>query len=320
MKNRSSLTIFITILSAIGSLALLPEVKGAPEVTPPPDGCYPGFTTAEGCLALQSLTSGEGNTGLGWRSLFSVGTGNFNTGVGVGTLLSNNGDNNTAVGAAALLLNATGASNTAVGAAALENDTGGPFNTAGGLQALQNATANANAAVGDRALQNVTTGFFNTAIGAAAGFDQTTGNNNIYIGQGSFGVAGENNTCYIQGIANSSIPTANAALVFVNLTSGKLATVLTDANGNRLTVPISQSQLQPAPLGQPNAVPERYFDDGRQAMLNLKVEKLQVTVAQQHKQIQTLTAQLKEQAAQIQKVSAQLEVNKPAPRVVTNKP
>ena len=121
MKNRSSLTIFITILSVIGSFALLAEVKGAPEVTPPPDGCYPGFTTAEGCMALQSLTTGEGNTGLGWRSLFSVGTGSFNTGVGVGALLFNNGDNNTAVGAAALLLNATGASNTAIGAAALEN-------------------------------------------------------------------------------------------------------------------------------------------------------------------------------------------------------
>ena len=66
-------------------------------------------------------------------------------------------------------------------------------------------------------------------------------------------------------------------------------------------------------------------------MLNDKVEKLQATVAQQQKQIETLTArlreqavqfttQLKEQAAQIQKVSAQLEVSKPAPQVVVNKP
>jgi septal ring factor EnvC (AmiA/AmiB activator) len=58
---------------------------------------------------------------------------------------------------------------------------------------------------------------------------------------------------------------------------------------------------------------------------------LKSTVAQQHKQIETLTAQLKEQAetftaelkeqaAQIQKVSAQLEVSKPAPQVVVNKP
>ena len=66
-------------------------------------------------------------------------------------------------------------------------------------------------------------------------------------------------------------------------------------------------------------------------MLNDKVEKLQATVAQQQKQIETLTArlreqavqftaQLKEQAAQIQKVSVELEVSKPAPQVVVNKP
>jgi len=33
-----------------------------------------------------------------------------------------------------------------------------------------------------------------------------------------------------------------------------------------------------------------------------------------------LAAMVKEQAVQIQKVSAQLEVNKPAPQVVANKP
>jgi uncharacterized coiled-coil protein SlyX len=53
-------------------------------------------------------------------------------------------------------------------------------------------------------------------------------------------------------------------------------------------------------------------------MLNDKVEKLQGTVAQQQKQIETLTAQLKEQAAQIQKVSAQLELNRLAPQTVLN--
>ena len=47
-------------------------------------------------------------------------------------------------------------------------------------------------------------------------------------------------------------------------------------------------------------------------MLNGKVEKLEATVAQQQKQIETLTTQLNEQAAQIQKVSAQLEMSKAA--------
>ena len=51
-----------------------------------PDGCYPNFTTAEGCDALRLLTTGAGNTGLGWRSLVSNSTGNFNTGVGGGAL------------------------------------------------------------------------------------------------------------------------------------------------------------------------------------------------------------------------------------------
>ena len=51
-----------------------------------------------------------------------------------------------------------------------------------------------------------------------------------------------------------------------------------------------------------------------------KVQNLEATVTQQAKGMEVLTAQLREQAAQIQKVSAQLEVNKPAPQVVTNKP
>ena len=54
------------------------------------------------------------------------------------------------------------------------------------------------------------------------------------------------------------------------------------------------------------------------AMLNLKVENLQATVAEQKKQIDVLTVELKEQASQIQKVSAQLEMSKPAPQAVLN--
>jgi hypothetical protein len=67
-----------------------------------------------------------------------------------------------------------------------------------------------------------------------------------------------------------------------------------DANGNK--VPVSS-----------------LIGTQKQAMVNRKIEELQATVAQ-------LMAQLKEQAAQIQKVSAQLEMSKPAPQVVTNKP
>src|SRR6266516_5272305 len=103
---------FILIPIIIIWLALLPQVRA---LSPSSDGCYPGFTTAEGCNALQFLGAGAGNTGLGWYSLYLVGGGNFNTGVGAGTLVLNTGDSNTAVGAAALLLNTTGGKNTAVG-------------------------------------------------------------------------------------------------------------------------------------------------------------------------------------------------------------
>ena len=67
---------------------------------------------------------------------------------------------------------------------------------------------------------------------------------------------------------------------------------------------------------QPQAIP----DAAKQAMLDLKVQNLRATVAQQQQQIETLTTQLKENATQIQKANAQLEMNKPAAKVVVNKP
>src|SRR5262245_3552018 len=50
------------------------------------------------------------------------------------------------------------------------------------------------------------------------------------------------------------------------------------------------------------------------------IAELKSTVALQQKGMEVLTAQLKEQAAQFQKVSAELEVNRPAPHMVVNKP
>ena len=120
------------ILPVLTCFALLP---GAQAISPAPDGCYPNFTTAEGCNALNSLSTGSGNTGLGWFALASDSTGSFNTGVGAGALTLNNGDSNTAVGTVALLLNTTGSNNTAVGTDALVNNTVDD-NTATGFSAL----------------------------------------------------------------------------------------------------------------------------------------------------------------------------------------
>jgi Chaperone of endosialidase len=252
MKNHSSLPMFTMSVSLLVCFGLLPQIQA---VSPPPDGCYPGFTTAEGCDALNLLTSGIGNTALGWRSLFSDTTGNFNTGVGAAALVLNTGDSNTAVGTAALLLNTIASRNTAVGTAALlSNDTGpsntavgyqalfanvsGLENTAIGDQALLNNTGNFNVAVGGAALLgnaagnqntacgsgalNDTTGDNNTALGFQAGILATTGDGNVYIGAGMSGVFGEANHTYVRNINTTSVNGMGTDTVTVNLTTGLL--------------------------------------------------------------------------------------------------
>jgi hypothetical protein len=191
MQNRH--IIFGAIFSA---LAFLPGVQA---VNPAPDGCYPNFTTAEGCNALKSLTTGAANTGVGWYSLFSTTTGTANTGVGAGTLALNQADNNTAVGGGALFLNTTGAENSAVGANALVHNAdgsdnnafgtnalftnvSGSFNNAHGRDALLNSTGDQNNAMGDDAMFFNTTGSFNTAVGDDALDNNVDGNSNVAIG------------------------------------------------------------------------------------------------------------------------------------------
>ncbi len=183
-------------------------------VSPPPDGGYPGFNTAEGQQALNFETTGVANTGLGWRALFSVGSASFNTGVGAGALVLNHGDGvdaNTAVGVAALLLNGLnddgGSRNTGVGAAALLHTNGdatgmGSFNGAVGAFALNNnETGFSNNAMGDSALFRNIAGAANTAVGDLAlevndSSGSGTANNNTAVGASSLSLnlTGSENT------------------------------------------------------------------------------------------------------------------------------
>jgi hypothetical protein len=316
MKNRS--TVLMAILPVLASFALSP---GARAVNPAPDGCFPNFTTVEGCDALNSLTTGAGNTALGWRSLFVDTTGSFNTGVGGGALVLNNGSSNTAVGAAALLLNTTGnnntalgtdtlvfndsgSSNTATGYFALMNNTTGGSNTATGLEALTaNTSGNNNTAIGDLALMSSETTSDNVCVGREAGSGITTADNNIIIGHhsGVHSVFGEeSDRCFIDNIFGAPVSAATAAIVMVD-SDGRLGTVTAEG---------------PAKGIRPQAIP----DATKQVTLNLKVQKLQATIMQQQQQIDALTAQLKENAAQIQKANAQLEMSKPAAKLVGTKP
>jgi Chaperone of endosialidase len=204
-----SLTVAV---AALISVALLPLAQA---VVPAPDGGYPGFNTAEGQNALKNLTTGQGNTGVGWYSLFSASAANYNTAVGAGALVLNTADSNTALGAAALLLNTTGDSNTAVGTDALVDNTTGASNTANGAFALfTNSAGVANTATGAEALLSNTIGSFNTANGGGALLVNTTGNNNTAMGLSALAAntTGDGNTAVGRYALNSATGNGNTAL------------------------------------------------------------------------------------------------------------
>jgi hypothetical protein len=52
-----------TIRLFLAVLCLSAVADRTPAVSPAPGGCYPAYTTAEGCNALQSLATGLGDTG-----------------------------------------------------------------------------------------------------------------------------------------------------------------------------------------------------------------------------------------------------------------
>jgi hypothetical protein len=226
-KNLRRGLFLIPLVLALAGLAFSATARA---LNPPPDGGYFNETTAEGDGALFSLTTGFGNTALGFYALHSDTEGSFNTATGRNALRFHiTGNHNTATGGAALVFNTDGEGNTATGRAAMGNGTTGSNNTATGWQALFNNAADRNTATGAFALYSNTTGFgnaangnvallsnttgeFNTAngiealvsnttggsniaLGAFAGGDLTTGDFNIDIG--NVGVAAEANTIRI---------------------------------------------------------------------------------------------------------------------------
>jgi hypothetical protein len=348
MKNQTKM--WMTILPVLACFALLP----AQAISPAPDGCYPNFTTAEGCGALNSLTTGAANTALGWRSLFSTTDGTFNTGVGAGALVLNNGSANTAVGAVALLLNATGNFNTAVGAAALLDNTSSFDNTAIGFQALTQTTGGANTAVGRGALDQNITGNFNTAIGKDAGAS-ATGSGNVYIGHLVAGVAGENNHTYIRNIKDTSVSGGGADFVTIDLTTGLLGHATSSRRYKEDIRPMDKTseviyQLQPVTFHYKKEIdrtqspafgliaeevakadPNLIVRDSRGQPESVHYEMVNAMLLneflKEHQTVEELKATVAQQKSQIdaltaglQKVSAQLETSKPASKVVANKP
>jgi hypothetical protein len=325
--------------------------------------------TASGASALRNNTTGSNNVANGVNALHSNLTGLNNTAIGVHALFSNTfGNDNTAVGTSALVSNTRGSSNTAIGGEALVDNTTGEVNTAIGPLALRfNTTGDNNTAVGPGALHSNTTGFqntalgvsagngineghSNTAIGVGAGAFQTTGSDNVYIGAGAFGIAGENNSCYIASIFGQT--SAGGVPVVIN-SNNKLGTATSSKRFKENIKSMDKASealfaLRPVTFrykkeidlhGIPQfglvaedvekvnpdlvvrdkeAKPYTVRYDAVNAMLlneflkeHCKVEKLEAMVT-------SLVTTVKEQAAQIQKVSAQLEMAKPAAKVAKN--
>lgn len=307
LNNRMKNLMLSLIVLGLGCLAFLPHTQA---ITPSPDGCYPNYTTAEGCNALSSLTGGAGNTGLGWYALFGTSTGNFNTAVGAGALVLNNEDSNTAVGTAALLLNTAGTGNSGLGTAAMGSNDNGSNNTAVGAFALQtNTNGNNNTAVGNTALQN-STGDFNVAIGVAAGTEPAITNNNVYIGDPGF--AGDENVISIGGIAASQTPYDNTYIGGIYGASVQMNTALavyidTDGHlGTTLATGSAKLRMR-TPKGANSQVKVNEFQKQQK-----RIAELEATVAR-------LVETVKDQAEQIEKVNARLELRTPAQRVVADK-
>jgi trimeric autotransporter adhesin len=238
-KNLWRRLFLIPLVLALGGLALAPTARA---LNPPPDGGYFNETTAEGDGALFSLTTGFGNTALGFYALHSDTEGSFNTATGRNALRFHiTGNHNTATGGAALVFNTDGEGNTATGRAAMGNGTTGSGNTATGWQALFNNTGNANTANGAFALYSNTNGIFNAATGNEALFSNTTGSGNTATGWEALisNTTGDSNTANgFEALASNttgSFNVANGPDALVNNTTGGSNIALGDSAGFNLT-------------------------------------------------------------------------------------
>jgi trimeric autotransporter adhesin len=271
---------------------------------------------------------------------------NANTALGDGALSQNNsGIGNTAVGSETMLGSVSGNENTVVGfQASLLNM--GSNNTAVGSHALNNNTGSTNIAVGASAGINLTTGSENIDIG---NFGDRNDSNTIRIGS-----VGTQRHTYIAGISGVTVANGVGVIIDGRGHLGTVVSSARFKEAIRPMDKASESILSLRPVTfrykhdlDPQGIPQfglvaedvekinpdlvardeqgkpysvRY--EAVNAMLlneflkeHRKVEKLEATIAQQHKDFEAAVAELK---GQIQKVSAQLELSKPATQTVLN--
>src|SRR5436853_4537440 len=288
-----------------------------------------GTNTAVGAGALLNNSDGADNNAVGAFALFNNVSGFFNNAHGRNALLNSTGSQNNAMGDDAMFFNTTGSFNTAIGVDALDANVDGNNNVAVGDEAGTGLGASVNNCI---AINVPGAGPFATLdntcfIGSI--FDQPVSDvgtqEAVFVDQ--FNVVGISASSRRFKHDIQPMDKASEAILALKpvtfkynadkngrtqygLIAEEVATVNPD-----LVVQHKDGEISTVRYEQVNAMLLNEF-----LKEHKKVQNLEVTVAQQQKGMEVLTAQLKEQAAQIQKVSAQLEVSKPAPQVVATKP
>ena len=129
----------------------------------------------------------RGSGGLGFRALNSLTIGDYNIGIGEDAGCSiTSGCRNVAIGALSVSTTTTACDNVGVGTEALRRNTTGCNNVAIGTTSLVfNTTGTGNVAVGGRAMFSNTAGINNTAVGNGAFCANTIGSGNVAVGTGA---------------------------------------------------------------------------------------------------------------------------------------
>jgi Chaperone of endosialidase len=308
------------------------------------DNTTGSYNTANGASALFSNTEGNFNTATGDEALLFNTTGSNNTANGVTALFNNTeGYQNTAAGHDALHSNITGYLNTAIGDAALYSNTTGAGNVAlGQLAGWYATTGNGNVYIGQGM---VGVPGESSACYIASIFGQTSADGvQVYINSNNklgtltsskrfkeeikpMDKASEallalrpvtfrykkeiDRTGRSQfGLVAEEVDKVNPDLV-VHDKDGKPYTVRYDAVNAMLLNEFLKEHCRAEE--QDRKIKEQ------EATIAQQRAHFERTTAQQHKQIEALTASVKEQATQIQRVSAQIELNKPATQQVALK-
>ena len=304
------------------------------------------YNVATGYQALFSNTTGRRNVAEGNTALYSNLIGNFNVTVGDQVLYSlapptptnGNTGGNTAIGWAAMASLISGGGNTVLSNSALVNTTDGFQNTALGYVAGQNlTTGNNNVYVSNPSIDTES----NTIrIGNVVGFTDLYGFQ--HAAHTATFIAGINGTAVVGSNvvvdANGQLGTATSSARFkknikpMDIASDAILALKpvtfqynSDAKGTPQFGLIAEDV---AKVNSDLVVRDRNGEiysvryEAVNAMLlneflkeHGKVEKLEATVAKQHKDFDAALADL---TGQIQKVSAQLQLNKSAPQTVLN--